>query len=341
MMPTQRLLRVAIAATLVGTASVAGLPSLGLAQGKSAERISLADARKALGDGKAALDASKFDEGVRLLDVAINSKRLSHRELARALYYRGLGYRGRGELANAVSDFTAALWMKNGLSEDERKAALAARASTYEAAGLSAQGQATAAAQPSASSATTASATPAQSSSAAEPAANSWSTATQISSQSGGGGFGSGLNNFFSGLFGGGGSAAGTTTASTTRRAETTAPAAAESVPGAAWAAAEVAERPTDTADRLAASAQQAAASGVKIQVAAMRGQSEATSLANRLTSQFGSSLAGRSVRVTDRTIGSMGKFYLVEMGPFPSEREIGPVCEKLRNDGLDCHIVQ
>lgn len=339
MKPTQRLILVAIASVCLTGWPLAVMTSAAFAQSKS-ERISLADSRKALGDGKAAVEASNFAEGVRLLDVAINSKRLSHRELARALYHRGLGYRGQGEIAKAVSDLTAALWMKNGLSKEERDAALAARASAYQSAGLSAQGQ-SAASTSSPSSTPSSSATSGATASLASPSSpEAWSSSMQINSQSASGGdaLGTGISNFFGSLFGGGSSSDGGAGSSTATGAIPT-PAPAQPAAVSGWSSsAGGSDRPAATA---ASGGTSAAGGGVRVQVAAMRAQSDASNLANRLTSQLGGSLQGGSVRVTDKTIGSMGKFYLVEIGPFRSTEDTTTICAQLKRDGLDCHLLK
>ncbi len=334
---------------MVATAQIA-LPDQALAAKKAQKRITLAEARKALADGKEAVSGGKPEDGVRLLDIAVASKRLNRKELAQALYYRGLGYRASGKLAQAVSDFTAALWMKNGLSDADRKSALAARAATYQQAGLSAQGQDPALAPAVKKQApkqlanpggvTITNPTKPGQAAAAAQSPGAWSTAANPRSGTGAtnGGAGSdplkavgdNIQSFFGNLFSGGSQASnGATGALPSAAGNGTA-----SVSSWSSASARRMAAPTQTKPRPARGT-------VRVQVAAMRGQSDATQLAASVTSKHGASLPGGRARVTNRSIGSMGKFYLVEIGPYRTVGETKTICAQLRRDGLDCHVVR
>ncbi|MEL6622898.1 MAG: hypothetical protein AAFQ11_08495, partial [Pseudomonadota bacterium] len=137
-----------IASFGAGAATMAVSLSTPVVAQEKTKRLSVAAARKAVGDGRALVTAGRHADGIALLTSAIDSRRLRTKELAQALYQRGLGYRATNRAAKAIADFTSALWIKNGLPEADKKAALAARAATYQAAGLSGQGQTNTAALP-------------------------------------------------------------------------------------------------------------------------------------------------------------------------------------------------
>ena len=57
-------------------------------------------------------------------------------QMARALYHRGVAYRKANKPAQAISDLTSALWLKNGLQDADRQDAVKQRADAYREAGL-------------------------------------------------------------------------------------------------------------------------------------------------------------------------------------------------------------
>lgn len=86
--------------------------------------------------GVKACQAGRYQNAVDQLSTALRGGGLSSAAMARGLYYRGLAYKQLNKPGLAISDLTSALWLKNGLSDEERKAATAARAEAYKAAGL-------------------------------------------------------------------------------------------------------------------------------------------------------------------------------------------------------------
>ncbi len=83
------------------------------------------------------------------LSTAIANGGLSGASLARALYIRGLAYRKQGKPAQAISDLTNAIWLKDGLTPAEQADATASRKAAYREAGIPEPGGiATAAAEP-------------------------------------------------------------------------------------------------------------------------------------------------------------------------------------------------
>jgi len=136
-----------------------------------------------------ALGQGRAEAAVQSLSNALAAASLPQAQTARALYYRGVAYRRTAKPAQAISDLTSALWIKGGLSDEQRADALQQRSAAYREAGLPDQ------AEPPGLKASQAAAKPAAGSSqftSVAPAAPAASTS------SGG---------FFSSLFGGGSSA--------------------------------------------------------------------------------------------------------------------------------------
>ncbi len=90
--------------------------------------------------GIAAMGQGKNDAAVGNLSTALSAGSLPPGQTSRALYYRGVAYRRQGKPAQAISDLTNALWIKNGLSEEQRADALQQRSGAYREAGLPEQG---------------------------------------------------------------------------------------------------------------------------------------------------------------------------------------------------------
>lgn len=86
--------------------------------------------------GVKAYQAGRYQNAVDQLSTALRGGGLSSAAMARGLYYRGLAYKQLNKPGLAISDLTSALWLKNGLSDEERKAATTERAEAYKAAGL-------------------------------------------------------------------------------------------------------------------------------------------------------------------------------------------------------------
>lgn len=317
----------ALAAVLAVASPQVCLPTGAHAKAKTSKAISLTEARKALSEGKAAVEAGKYPDAVAVLTVAIVSKRLGRKELARALYYRGLAHRGRGHIANAVSDLTAALWMKNGLSKGERAKALAARSQAYQSAGLSNQGQDASAAPPikrsapKAKTATAARGTPSQGWSTKAAAPTPSNTSNPVAS----------IQNFFGNLFNG----------SSQQTSAQNSPPTTGSVRRPESQPRQVSSWQSQPAKRQPKRAEKKPSGKYRIQVAAMRGKSEAVRLAATLAQRHGKSLPTGRADVTTKSIGNMGRFYLVEIGPFASPNATKPLCAQLKRDGLDCYVTK
>lgn len=95
-----------------------------------------AAARKAYDAGLKEYAAGRSQSAVDQLSTAIKAGVLSASEMAKALYTRGLAYKKENKPGQAISDLTSAIWLKNGLSDIEKKSALAERSEAYRMAGL-------------------------------------------------------------------------------------------------------------------------------------------------------------------------------------------------------------
>jgi hypothetical protein len=104
--------------------------------GDANQKAAAADARKAYDAGLKEFAAGRSQTAVEQLSIAIKSGVLSGTEMAKALYTRGLAYKKENKPGQAISDLTSAIWLKNGLSDIEKKAALAERSEAYRMAGL-------------------------------------------------------------------------------------------------------------------------------------------------------------------------------------------------------------
>ncbi|MEL6298381.1 MAG: SPOR domain-containing protein [Pseudomonadota bacterium] len=333
----------------------------------AAKRLTSAQATKALAEGRTAIKAGRAKAGLDKLGTAINSRRLNYRDLASALYHRGLAYRALKQQAQAIEDLTAALWIKNGLSKDDRAAAIAARAATYEQAGLSGQGQANPGAVPAVTNrvATPAPSTPAApkpksvartpAAPAARPAAPAASPSlgwnTQVASQgraatpsSGAGASGAdplanlgrNVSGFFNNLFGGqAGSATSPTTASINR------PSAAPGTATSGWSSQTSVKRQGSGSTGTAAPKRSASRTAIAVQVAAFRSEGEARQVASQVNKKYAAGLGSSKASVRSAQVGNMGTLHKVIVGPFRSASDTRTVCAQLRRDGLDCLVVK
>ena len=87
-------------------------------------------------NGVDALAQGRADAAVASLTSALSASSLPQVQTARALYYRGVAYRRQAKPAQAISDLTNALWIKGGLTEEQRQDALQQRSGAYREAGL-------------------------------------------------------------------------------------------------------------------------------------------------------------------------------------------------------------
>ena len=95
-------------------------------------------ATQAYAAGIKAFDTGKAKTAITSLSSALRQGGLPPQKMAKALFYRGVAYRKQGKPAQAISDLTSAVWIKGGLSDADRVAALDERKVAYKEAGLGA-----------------------------------------------------------------------------------------------------------------------------------------------------------------------------------------------------------
>ncbi len=101
-----------------------------------AEKKPAASGVKSYEAGAKAFEQGKYAPAIQSLSTALSMGGLSSQQMAKALYYRGAAYRKTGKTAQAISDLTSAVWLKNGLSDADRAAAMEQRQGAYQEAGL-------------------------------------------------------------------------------------------------------------------------------------------------------------------------------------------------------------
>ncbi|MEO1205739.1 MAG: SPOR domain-containing protein [Pseudomonadota bacterium] len=169
--------------------------------------------RKLVISGVKAFENKRYDTAVAKFSNAMSGGGLSSQDMAKAMYYRAQAYQLSNQPAQAIADYTSVLWLKNGLTKDERASAEALRAKAYKSAGI--RGAPTPSSTADAAQQRTA---------AGSPSSPSGKTTTTTTVPPASSNPFSGIGTMFTGLFNGIGSATGA--ASTTAQATTQAPAA-------------------------------------------------------------------------------------------------------------------
>jgi tetratricopeptide (TPR) repeat protein len=100
------------------------------------------EAQRAVDHASKLIEAGKTEQAIQVLSAALAAGNLPPAIMAKALLYRGIAYRQQKKPAQAISDFTSALWLKAGLSEADRAEGLRQRAAAYAEAGLGQAGEA-------------------------------------------------------------------------------------------------------------------------------------------------------------------------------------------------------
>jgi len=336
-----------------------------VAQAAAKKKHDPAEAQRAVDNAAKLIDAGKTEQAVQALSATLAGGNLPPAIMARALLLRGIAYRQQKKPAQAIADFTSALWLKGGLSESDRVDGLRQRTAAYQEAGLSQAGEVAPAgalakeARPKERSAsapwsdgTTTSAPPA-------PAAAL--NQDQSAPATGGGGW-----DLFANLFGGSGSAfagqpaAGAASppadaarilnaesstaerAAPPRRAQASGWARQTQVEGERSARVETgAIASKEEPPRRQAALPEAGKKGgqIRIQIAAVRTQAEAKALAAKVMREHAATLAAHEPQIDQTVMGNMGSFYRVLIGPFASAQETQGVCAKLKGAGLDCLV--
>jgi len=79
---------------------------------------------------------------------------------------------------------------------------------------------------------------------------------------------------------------------------------------------------------------------GYRIQLAALRSESEAQATWKRLASRHKNFLGNRQPNIVRTELGGLGTFYRVQLGPFSSKTESQQLCKNFKQGGLDCFLL-
>jgi hypothetical protein len=346
-----------------------------VAQATAKKKHDPGEAQRTVDTAHKLIEAGKTEPAVQALSATLAGGNLPPAIMARALLLRGTAYRQQKKPAQAIADFTSALWLKGGLSESDRADGLRQRAAAYQEAGLSQAGEIAPAGAP----AREVRARERGPNSAAAPWSDGTTTsspsapATALNQEQGAPASSGGGWDLFANLFGGSGSAfAGqpaaappappadaarilnaetSTAAPPARRAQASGWArqtqveAERSPPRIETGAIASKEEPPRRQVALAEPAKEAAKEAGKkgghlhIQIAAVRTQAEAQALATRVVREHAATLAAHAPQIDQTVMGNMGSFYRVLIGPFASAQETQGVCAKLKGAGFDCLV--
>ena len=75
------------------------------------------------------------------------------------------------------------------------------------------------------------------------------------------------------------------------------------------------------------------------LRLAAQRSSAESKSLAERIRREYAAEIGNRGYRIDETTFGSE-KFYVADVGPFGELDTARALCASIRNNGVDCHVV-
>jgi cell division septation protein DedD len=301
-----------------------------------------ADAQRAVENAAKLLQTGKAEQAEQLVSATLAAGSLPPAIMARALYVRGMAYREQKKPAQAISDLTSALWLKGGLSAEDRADALKQRTAAYADAGLTETGAL----------ASSPSGEPARPS-----AGKSWGTVTtptgdaspKTAQSSDGDG------NWFKNWFGPWSSPGGGQTSANAPAAA--APPATASIEKAdsgparpsqnahapristAWSS-KTEVRPAEAPTRTAASGPEPpkADGKYRVQLATVRTQREAQALAAKAKQAL--AFLAQDPEIDQAVLGNMGSFYRVRVGPFGTIQEAQAVCAKVKGSGFDCLAV-
>ena len=130
------------------------------------------EAQRAIDAALKLLEAGKSDQAAQALTTVLGGGNLPPAIMAKALLYRGIAYRQQRKPAQAIADLTSALWLKGGLTAEDRQDALKQRSGAYADAGLTESGEAATA------TAVAAATAPATKEAKERPASKSWGVVT-------------------------------------------------------------------------------------------------------------------------------------------------------------------
>lgn len=295
-----------------------------------------AAAQHTIDAAKKLVAAGKADQAAQSLTVLLARGGLPPSIMAKAFLERGIAYRKGSKPAQAISDLTSALWLKGGLSSEERTQALDHRTAAYQEAGLSASGEARTAAAPTKEHAVTGSAWSGTTTASvrSDPAVEHASVPASQSNPWG----------FFNNLFGAPAPAPQQSTTGSlakTERPAAHAPAEPKKAVSSWVQNTEVHAKAEPKPARVAAAPAHAKPEGkFRIQLASVRTEQEAKAVAAKVKREHAAALASREPEIDRAVVGNMGSFYRVRLGPFATQQESQAMCAQFKGSGLDCLTV-
>jgi hypothetical protein len=319
--------------------------------GDDKKRQDPAEARRAVEAASKLLDSGKAEQAERAMTATLAGGNLPPAIMAKALYVRGIAYRKQGKPAQAISDLTSALWLKGGLTTEDRADALKQRSGAYADAGLTERGEIASSARTSEDSKDDG--RQERKGRSVRPSAGSWSAVTTSAEdaaakkteavQGGGNWFKSWFNNWAT--------PGAQANAPQPNASQSNAPAATASIDkpdrpprqaktpriSSAWSSTTEVQAaraaPADTARRADRNGK------YRVQLGAVRTEREAEALAAKAKRALGDLAAGEP-EIDRAVLGNMGAFYRVRVGPYATVRETEAVCAKVKGAGLDCLTV-
>lgn len=311
------------------------------------KKIDPAEAQRQIDSGIKLFQDGKAEPAIQMLTSATSGGGLPPQQMGRALFYRGMAYRKANKPAQAISDLTSALWLKNGLTEADRTEALKQRSEAYREAGLPDQTDSEGRAPGVKSAKSATGETKAAAAAAPAPASS---------------------GNFLASLFGqksppppppaetaapvtaaqakqGEPSTSGWSSKTRATKGEQQATVAAAVAPTPPPAPAEPA--PQKSSRQRAAAVSPAAAPApaptakpdgkFRARVALVRTRADAEAIVARLRVQHAGAIGNAATEINEASFGNMGTFFQVRVGPFAQEADASGVCAKLKGSGLDC----
>ena len=130
--------RIALSLAVAVACTIGGIDGADAQRAPSKGASATNETDRALDGAAKAIDAGNADAAMSALEGILSRGGLSNNHMARALYLRGLAHRKKGRQAQAIADLTSAVWLKDGLSETDRNAALAARSEASREVGVAA-----------------------------------------------------------------------------------------------------------------------------------------------------------------------------------------------------------
>jgi cell division septation protein DedD len=112
-----------------------------VAQAAAKKKHDPGEAQRTVDHAHKLIETGKIEQAVQALSATLAAGNLPPAIMARALLLRGTAYRQQKKPAQAIADFTSALWLKGGLSESDRADGLRQRAAAYQEAGLNQAGE--------------------------------------------------------------------------------------------------------------------------------------------------------------------------------------------------------